>query len=98
KSGALPFEIANGESTEPRPVDAGAAASPEHPELERVGSFLPGGESGRAAPEPGAHHATTDALSPLDQLKVDIHRRLIERLDLEALEEITDEAQLTAQI
>src|SRR5215831_4431201 len=33
----------------------------------------------------------TAALSPVDQLKVDLHRRLIDRLDLEALEGIKDE-------
>ncbi|HJU91069.1 MAG TPA: CpaF family protein [Gemmatimonadaceae bacterium] len=38
------------------------------------------------------------ALDPLDQIKVDLHRRLIERLDLEALDQIKDERELTAQI
>ena len=38
------------------------------------------------------------ALSPLDQLKVDLHRRLISRLDLDALERIKSEAELTSQI
>ncbi len=37
-------------------------------------------------------------LSPVDQLKVDLHRRLIERLDLEALEQIKDENELATQI
>ena len=37
-------------------------------------------------------------LSPVDQLKVDLHRRLIERLDLEALEKINDEGVLIQQI
>jgi pilus assembly protein CpaF len=37
-------------------------------------------------------------LNAVDQLKVDLHRRLIERLDLEALEKITDEKVLVAQI
>jgi pilus assembly protein CpaF len=37
-------------------------------------------------------------LSAVDQLKLDVHRRLIDRLDLEALEKITDERQLTVQI
>ncbi len=37
-------------------------------------------------------------LTPVDQLKVDLHRRLIERLDLEALEQIKDETELTTQI
>ncbi|MGH7624416.1 MAG: CpaF family protein [Gemmatimonadaceae bacterium] len=38
------------------------------------------------------------SLNPVDQLKVELHRRLIERLDLEALEQIKDEGELTAQI
>jgi pilus assembly protein CpaF len=37
-------------------------------------------------------------LSSVDQLKVDIHHRLISRLDLEALEAIQDEEEVTAQI
>ena len=37
-------------------------------------------------------------LSPVEQLKITLHRRLIDALDLEALEKITDEAVLTAQI
>ncbi len=40
----------------------------------------------------------TPVLSPVDQLKVDLHRRLIERLDLEALEKISDEGVLVQQI
>src|SRR5688500_7613933 len=39
-----------------------------------------------------------EALSAVDQLKVDIHHRLISRLDLEALEQIQDEGEVTAQI
>src|SRR6476659_5303639 len=42
--------------------------------------------------------ADTPILSPVDQLKVDLHRRLIERLDLEALEKIADEGVLIQQI
>ena len=38
------------------------------------------------------------ALSAVEQLKVDLHRRLIERLDLEALEQVKDEAELSRQI
>ena len=38
------------------------------------------------------------ALSTVDQLKVDLHRRLIERLDLDALEQIKNESELVAQI
>src|SRR5512146_2634411 len=40
----------------------------------------------------------TQVLSPVEQLKVDLQRRLIERLDLEALEQISDEAVLIQQI
>jgi pilus assembly protein CpaF len=39
-----------------------------------------------------------ETLSAVDQLKVDIHHRLINRLDLEALEQIRDENEVTAQI
>jgi pilus assembly protein CpaF len=38
------------------------------------------------------------ALSTVDQLKVDLHRRLIERLDLDALEQIKNESELITQI
>jgi pilus assembly protein CpaF len=37
-------------------------------------------------------------LSAVDQLKVDLHRRLIDRLDLDALEQISSETELTSQI
>jgi len=40
----------------------------------------------------------SEALSAVDQLKVDIHHRLISRLDLEALEQIQDEEEVTTQI
>ena len=39
-----------------------------------------------------AERNATDKLSAVDQLKIDLHHRLIERLDLEALERIKDEA------
>jgi len=39
-----------------------------------------------------------EVLSPVDQLKVDVHHRLISRLDLEALEAIEDEDEVTAKI
>jgi pilus assembly protein CpaF len=32
-----------------------------------------------------------EVLSPIDQVKIDLHKRLIERLDLDALEQISDE-------
>jgi pilus assembly protein CpaF len=40
----------------------------------------------------------TFELSAVDQLKVDIHHKLVSRLDLEALERIRDETEIMAQI
>ena len=45
---------------------------------------------------PLTEHETV--LSAVDQLKVDLHRRLIERLDLDALEQIKNENELITQI
>ncbi|HSJ29830.1 MAG TPA: ATPase, T2SS/T4P/T4SS family [Longimicrobiales bacterium] len=42
--------------------------------------------------------AEKPTLSPIDQLKVDLHRRLIERLDLDALEQIKSETEVAQQI
>jgi pilus assembly protein CpaF len=38
------------------------------------------------------------AFTPVEQLKLELHRRLIERLDLEALEKISDESVIVFQI
>src|SRR5687767_8793047 len=46
----------------------------------------------------GGRRAEQPTLSAVEQLKVDLHRRLIERLDLEALEQVKDEAELSRQI
>ena len=72
------------------------------------GRDVDGGEPARAVPvglaaRTGAsgmyqHRVEEVMLTPVDQLKVELHRRLIERLDLEALEQIKDEAELTTQI
>src|SRR5918912_4048164 len=45
-----------------------------------------------------ARHTEEVVLNPVEHLKVELHRRLIERLDLEALERISDEAVVTQQI
>ena len=39
-----------------------------------------------------------EQVSPIDQVKIDLHRKLIERLDLEALEQIPDEKLLNSEI
>ena len=41
---------------------------------------------------------TNGELSAVDRIKVDIHHRLISRLDLEALEQMNDEEEISAQI
>ena len=41
-----------------------------------------------------AQRGDPDKLSAVDQLKIDLHHRLIERLDLEALEQIKDELEV----
>ncbi|MDQ8160537.1 MAG: CpaF family protein [Gemmatimonadota bacterium] len=73
--------------------------------LPRSGSAVPARR--RAPGAVGAERRTrtftprrieVETLGPVEQLKVDLHRRLVERLDLEALEQVSDGAVLTAQI
>ena len=72
-----------------------AAPAPEPPEASRNGQ-----EPAPAQRASSFSRFTEDveALSAVDQLKVDIHHRLISRLDLEALEQIQDEGEVTNQI
>jgi pilus assembly protein CpaF len=63
------------------------APPPPRPARERASGMYTGGREREQA-----------ALSPVEQLKVDLHRRLIERLDLEALEQVKDEGELSRQI
>ncbi|MEO5902701.1 MAG: ATPase, T2SS/T4P/T4SS family, partial [Gemmatimonadaceae bacterium] len=55
---------------------------------------------GSAAPSSGIYgrRIEVEALSAIDQVKIDLHRKLIERLDLEALEQIPDERLLNSEI
>ncbi|HEU5173477.1 MAG TPA: CpaF family protein [Gemmatimonadaceae bacterium] len=81
----VPVVTGNGTGTPPSvPIPAAAALVPAAP---RQGSRM---YSPRADGPP--------ELNAVDQLKVSLHRRLIEQLDLEALEAIKDEAELTRQI
>ena len=60
---------------------------------------VPAGPASDAAPSMySVKRDDEGSLSPLDQLKVDLHRRLISRLDLDALERIKSESELTSQI
>src|SRR5919109_2375902 len=72
----------------PEPPGFGEYTPPVPPRpRERASQMYTGG---RAREQP--------ALSPVEQLKVDLHRRLIERLDLEALEQVKEEGELSRQI
>jgi len=44
------------------------------------------------------HRIEEETLDAVDQLKGDLHRKLIERLDLDALEQIKDERVISAEI
>ena len=68
------------------PVTYGEYAPPARPKERASGMYT----GGRRTEQP--------TLSAVEQLKVDLHRRLIERLDLEALEQVKDEAELSRQI
>ena len=60
---------------------------------------LPGGDGAAGASGMfGPRRTEETILSPVEELKRSIHRRLVERLDLEALERVTDEQQVSAQI
>ena len=76
---------------------------PAAPEPIGFGEYVP--PVTRPAREPrasgmytGGRQREQPTLSPVEQLKVDLHRRLIERLDLEALEQVKDEGELSRQI
>src|SRR5687767_8016267 len=70
-------------------------APPEPPEASRNGQEPP---PAQRASSFSRFTEDVEALSAVDQLKVDIHHRLISRLDLEALEQIQDEGEVTNQI
>ena len=55
-------------------------------------------DGGRASGMYSPRRPEETTLSPVDQLRVDLHRRLIERLDLEALEKLSDEEAIALQI
>jgi len=73
----------------PTPNDNGKA--PQFPEADAPLDGVSSGMFTPARPE-----AAT--LTPVEQLKLELHRRLIERLDLEALEHISDESVIVQQI
>ena len=75
---------ATGATPVPEEAPAARPAAPTPPPPPRTSGMFAG--------------STEAALSTVDQLKVDLHRKLIDRLDLKVLENIKDEAELTTQI
>ena len=77
------------------PVAAPASEAPESPKPVESGN---GNEPPQMTGTFSRFTEEVAELSAVDQLKVDIHHRLISRLDLEALEAINDEEEVTNQI
>src|SRR6476620_2371845 len=74
----------------PTAVPAAADARAAPPAMRGTGATVTSGMYGRKIEE--------EILSPVDRVKIDLHRKLVERLDLEALEEINDERIINAEI
>ena len=93
-------ERLTGRTARPEILPESAATAPVVPApsasayYEPVASAMNDGASGMFGPR----REGDDSLSPVDELKRTIHRKLIERLDLEALEQVTDERIIAAQI
>jgi pilus assembly protein CpaF len=87
-----------------RKQPATSPTAPEQPAPESEAPETSGNGQDPAAAQRGVTSSFSrfteeiETLSAVDQLKVDIHHRLISRLDLEALEKIQDEDEVTAQI
>ena len=69
------------------PLTPPSAPPPQHANQARASSSMY-----------GVRGEVKEELSQIDALKIDVHRRLIEMLDLEALEQIKDEQELVSQI
>ena len=85
-----------GRTQPPAPVDGNGVEAPAHPAPTAPPPASATAE--RLTRTVQSRRIEVETLSPVDQLKVDLHRRLIERLDLEALERIDDENVLILQI
>ena len=75
------------------------AATPQPAQPIHTGAMPATGSSMRAGSSMYSRGGRDEEkLSAVDQLKIDLHHRLIERLDLEALEQIKDEVEVVHQI
>ncbi|MGK2962502.1 MAG: CpaF family protein [Gemmatimonadaceae bacterium] len=87
-------------------ITQAADAAPEQAQLAEPGTVpattrpTPAGRSPTPAQSSGMYTRRNEAtvISAVDQVKIDLHRKLIERLDLEALEQIPDERLLNSEI
>ena len=79
----------NGQTPPAPPSPSPVQTSSGNTAAARLGSSMYTAKASRSDP---------DKLSAVDQLKIDLHHRLIERLDLEALEQIKDEVEVVHQI
>ncbi|MEO5589053.1 MAG: ATPase, T2SS/T4P/T4SS family [Gemmatimonadaceae bacterium] len=91
-NGGIPLSPA----AEPREEDE----APATPGAQIVTRPTPTPRQGAAAASSGIYgrRIEVETLSAIDQVKIDLHRKLIERLDLEALEQIPDERLLNSEI
>ncbi len=80
----------NGGAPAAVPVAVPATPATERPERRGTGPTVTSGMYGRRIED--------EVLSAIDKVKIDLHRRLIERLNLEALEQITDERVVNSEI
>ena len=85
---------------DPRPPETGAAAARPVTGVAEGAVYVPVPSSlnDRASGMFGNRRVEEEVLTPVEELKRAIHGRLIERLDLEALERVKDERQIAAQI
>jgi pilus assembly protein CpaF len=83
-----------------RPASPPVPARPAAAEPVNYGEYAPPARAKERASGiyTGGRQREQPTLSAVEQLKVDLHRRLIERLDLEALEQVKDEGELSRQI
>ncbi|MEN9507752.1 MAG: hypothetical protein RLZZ621_315 [Gemmatimonadota bacterium] len=79
-------------------VRVGDAATPVKPDANTPYVPVVSSVNERASGMFGGRRVDDELLTPVEELKRAIHNRLIERLDLEALERVKDERQIAAQI
>ncbi len=84
--GRVPSPDANGNGAAPTATPSVTITSPMFPPPVATKPAATASASGMYT-----HRIEEETLGAVDQLKIDLHRKLIERLDLDALEKIKDE-------